>query len=207
MGNIKRVVDVKKWCVFCRKKGVAEEEVAVLCCRRRRAWSAAPSSQRTHALLDAAPVDDGARLENVELAAEALALLEEVDDGGLAEHDAVDGLDGGGDGAAEGVPVAAGAGRGGGAAAEGGAEGRGGEAGGDGLEAGGLHGGDCCLPRCVVDVCVVVDVKVWVRALPRRCDLQGLFWCFLPRMRASRCSSRRRPVILSKAVVVVTGEM
>lgn len=99
------------------------------------------ASQRAHALLDGAPVDDGAGLEDVELAAEALALLEEVDDGGLAEHDAVDGLDGGGDAAAEGVPVAAGAGRGGGAAAERGAQAGGGEAGGDGLEAGGLHGG------------------------------------------------------------------
>ena len=44
-----------------------------------------------HALLQATPVDDGSGFEDVQLAAEALALLFEVEDRGLAEDDAVDG--------------------------------------------------------------------------------------------------------------------
>lgn len=97
-----------------------------------------------HALLDAAPVDDGPGLEDVELAAEALALLLEVDDGRLAGDDAVDGAGGGGHvGRGEGVAgaVARPPGRGRGGPAEGGAELGGRETGPDDVEARRLHVG------------------------------------------------------------------
>lgn len=53
----------------------------------------------THALLHAAPVNNGPRLQQAELRAMHLLLLFHEEDGGLAEHDAVDGLRGSAGGA------------------------------------------------------------------------------------------------------------
>jgi hypothetical protein len=47
--------------------------------------------ERSHSLLDAAPVDEGTGLENVQLAAKLAALLFEPDERRLAHDDAVDG--------------------------------------------------------------------------------------------------------------------
>lgn len=71
------------------------------------------------ALLDAAPVDDRARLEDAKLAAEASALFFHSQDGRLVMYDAYDGVSRRrNDAGAARVPIAAGAGRGGGRAAE-----------------------------------------------------------------------------------------
>lgn len=104
--------------------------------------------QRAHPLLDTAPVDDGTGLEDAELVGEHPPLLLEVEDGGLAENDAVDGARrrGGGRAAVRGGRTARGGRRrrgpgGGGAVAEGCAQAGRVESRGDGLDAGVLHDG------------------------------------------------------------------
>lgn len=115
----------------------------MLCACVKECRRSAGNLEAAHALLDAAPVDDGPGLEEAELAAEAPALLFEADYGGLADNDAVDGIDGRDAGSGVGAPVAVAAGprrrRSRGRTAERSAEPLGREARGDGLEARSLH--------------------------------------------------------------------
>ena len=96
--------------------------------------------QRTHPLLNTAPVYNRSRLQDTELVREHATLLLEADDGRLAEDDAVDGASGGDGRRRGGVGRRAGRGRGaGGGAAEGSTEAGRGEARGEGLNASGVH--------------------------------------------------------------------